>query len=136
MLHLTCGPAAAEFEAPQAGNTQVLVVGATGRVGRILVRKLLLRGYKVRAFVRQGDEAGEEQQAQRPAGKLPVALLTCREGYTQTARWSHACVAQLKAAQSLYAVASLQKGFPSMHWPLALLLLNMQCSRLHFVLMC
>ena len=49
----------------------MLVVGATGRVGRILVRKLLLRGYKVRAFVRQGEEAREEQQAQRPAGKLP-----------------------------------------------------------------
>ena len=60
----------AEFEAPQAGNTQVLVVGATGRVGRILVRKLLLRGYKVRAFVRQSEEAGEEQQAHRPAGRL------------------------------------------------------------------
>lgn len=38
--------------APQAGNTTVLVVGATGRVGRIVLRKLLLRGYKVRALVR------------------------------------------------------------------------------------
>jgi hypothetical protein len=37
-----------DFEAPQAAYTTVLVVGATGRVGRILTRKLLLRGYKVR----------------------------------------------------------------------------------------
>jgi hypothetical protein len=36
-----------DFEAPQAAYTTVLVVGATGRVGRILTRKLLLRGYKV-----------------------------------------------------------------------------------------
>lgn len=35
---------------PKALSTTVLVVGATGRVGRILVRKLLLRGYKVRAI--------------------------------------------------------------------------------------
>ncbi len=32
----------------QASFTTVLVCGATGRVGRVLVRKLLLRGYKVR----------------------------------------------------------------------------------------
>lgn len=36
-----------EEEAPT-----VLVVGATGEVGRIIVRKLLLRGYKVRVLVR------------------------------------------------------------------------------------
>jgi len=36
-----------EEEAPT-----VLVVGATGEVGRIVVRKLLLRGYKVRVLVR------------------------------------------------------------------------------------
>lgn len=40
------------FETPQASSTTVLVAGATGRVGRVLVRKLLLRGYKVRALVR------------------------------------------------------------------------------------
>ena len=44
-----------EFEAPRASETTVLVAGATGRVGRILVRKLLLRGYKVRALVRRRD---------------------------------------------------------------------------------
>lgn len=38
---------AEEFSSPAATNTTVLVAGATGRVGRILVRKLLLRGYKV-----------------------------------------------------------------------------------------
>ncbi len=38
---------AEEFSSPAAASTTVLVAGATGRVGRILVRKLLLRGYKV-----------------------------------------------------------------------------------------
>lgn len=36
-----------EYESPDAPSTTVLVTGATGRVGRVLVRKLLLRGYKV-----------------------------------------------------------------------------------------
>ncbi len=40
-------------------NTTVLVVGATGRVGRILTRKLLLRGYKVKALVRKRDSVRE-----------------------------------------------------------------------------
>ena len=44
--------AAGEFETPQADSTRVLVLGATGRVGRVLVRKLLLRGYSVTALVR------------------------------------------------------------------------------------
>ena len=44
--------ASTEFETPLAAATRVLVVGATGRVGRVLVRKLLLRGYKVSALVR------------------------------------------------------------------------------------
>lgn len=37
-----------EFAIPNAQFTKVLVVGATGRIGRVLVRKLLLRGYSVR----------------------------------------------------------------------------------------
>ena len=37
-----------EFSSPQASYTTVLVCGATGRVGRVLVRKLLLRGYQAR----------------------------------------------------------------------------------------
>lgn len=41
------GPAC-EFTIPNAEFTTVLVVGATGRVGRVLIRKLLLRGYKVK----------------------------------------------------------------------------------------
>lgn len=50
------------FDSPQATATTVLVVGATGRVGKVLVRKLLLRGYSVKALVRrrtaqsEGDE--------------------------------------------------------------------------------
>lgn len=41
------------FDSPQATATTVLVVGATGRVGKVLVRKLLLRGYSVKALVRR-----------------------------------------------------------------------------------
>ncbi|EFJ50271.1 hypothetical protein VOLCADRAFT_58555 [Volvox carteri f. nagariensis] len=51
----------ADFQAPQAAYTTVLVVGATGRVGRILVRKLLLRGYKVKALFR--NRAGVSKEA-------------------------------------------------------------------------
>lgn len=39
-----------EFAIPGAQNTTVLVVGATSRVGRIVVRKLMLRGYTVKVF--------------------------------------------------------------------------------------
>lgn len=53
-----------DFETPQAAFTTVLVVGATGKVGRVLVRKLLLRGYTVRALVRPNEEGLEE----RPPG--------------------------------------------------------------------
>lgn len=47
-----------ESDIPQAATTTVLVLGATGRVGRILTRKLLLRGYKVRAMIRKRDGRG------------------------------------------------------------------------------
>lgn len=40
-----------EFATPGAQNTTVLVVGATSRVGRIVVRKLMLRGYSVKVFL-------------------------------------------------------------------------------------
>ncbi|KAL6603525.1 hypothetical protein ACP70R_043886 [Stipagrostis hirtigluma subsp. patula] len=44
-----------EFTVPGAQDTTVLVVGATSRIGRIVVRKLLLRGYNVKALVRRND---------------------------------------------------------------------------------
>ncbi|CAN4076990.1 unnamed protein product [Withania somnifera] len=44
-----------EFAIPGAQNTTVLVVGATSRVGRIVVRKLMLRGYTVKALVRKAE---------------------------------------------------------------------------------
>lgn len=47
---------------PQAANTKVLVVGATGRVGKILIRKLLLRGYKVRAMIRRREGIRESRE--------------------------------------------------------------------------
>lgn len=45
-----------EFAIPGAQNITVLVVGATSRVGRIVVRKLMLRGYTVKALVRKADQ--------------------------------------------------------------------------------
>jgi NADPH:quinone reductase-like Zn-dependent oxidoreductase len=57
----------AEFAAPQAAYTTVLVVGATGRVGRVLVRKLLLRGYTVKAIVRNRREGLRDDYAALPA---------------------------------------------------------------------
>ncbi|CAI9097128.1 OLC1v1033469C1 [Oldenlandia corymbosa var. corymbosa] len=45
-----------EFAIPGAQNTTVLVIGATSRVGRIVVRKLMLRGYTVKALVRKPSE--------------------------------------------------------------------------------
>lgn len=44
-----------EFTIPGAQDTTVLVVGATSRIGRIVARKLMLRGYKVKALVRNAD---------------------------------------------------------------------------------
>mmetsp|Transcript_42050 Transcript_42050/g.50971 ORF Transcript_42050/g.50971 Transcript_42050/m.50971 type:complete len:677 (-) Transcript_42050:497-2527(-) len=46
-----------EYENPLAQYTNVMVVGATGRVGRVLVRKLLLRGYSVSVLVRSASAA-------------------------------------------------------------------------------
>ncbi|KAI3500655.1 hypothetical protein L1887_36479 [Cichorium endivia] len=45
-----------EFAIPGSQNTTVLVVGATSRVGRIVVRKIMLMGYSVKALVRNADE--------------------------------------------------------------------------------
>ena len=50
---LLSGSSLTEYENPNARYTTVLVVGAAGRVGRVLVRKLLLRGYTVKAVVRK-----------------------------------------------------------------------------------
>jgi uncharacterized protein YbjT (DUF2867 family) len=43
-----------------AGGDLVLVAGATGRTGQHVVSELLANGYKVRAFVRDIDEAREK----------------------------------------------------------------------------
>ncbi|XP_078443270.1 high chlorophyll fluorescence phenotype 173 [Wolffia australiana] len=49
-----------EFTVPEALDTTVLVVGATSKIGRIVVRKLMIRGYKVKALVRKdGPELAE-----------------------------------------------------------------------------
>lgn len=39
-----------EFTVPGAQDTTVLVVGATSRIGRLVVRKLMIRGYKVKVI--------------------------------------------------------------------------------------
>lgn len=54
------GGAMCDFTTPNAELTTVLVAGATGRVGRILVRKLQLRGYKVKVFPLPFDRASFE----------------------------------------------------------------------------
>ena len=65
---------AAEGEGGNEGSgTTVLVVGATGRVGTILVRKLALRGYTVRALVRSAAAA---DGCVLPAGCSHVACPT------------------------------------------------------------
>jgi nucleoside-diphosphate-sugar epimerase len=51
------GEGLTEFTNPNARFTTVLVIGAAGRVGRVLVRKLLLRGYTVKALVRNQADA-------------------------------------------------------------------------------
>ena len=40
-----------EFTIPGAQNTTVLVVGATSRIGRLVIRKLMLRGYTVKVVL-------------------------------------------------------------------------------------
>ncbi|KAJ4792271.1 NAD(P)-binding Rossmann-fold superfamily protein [Rhynchospora pubera] len=44
-----------DFTVPEAQDTTVLVIGATSRIGRIVIRKLMLRGYNVKALVRKDD---------------------------------------------------------------------------------
>ena len=64
----SAGEGLTEFETPQAAFTTVLVVGATGRIGRVLTRKLLLRGYKVKAMLRPRLTEDGEIDLERPAG--------------------------------------------------------------------
>ena len=64
----SAGEGLTEFETPQAAFTTVLVVGATGRIGRVLVRKLLLRGYKVKAMLRPRLKEDGEIDLERPVG--------------------------------------------------------------------
>ena len=54
---LLSGETLDDYANPNARFTTVLVVGAAGRVGRVLVRKLLLRGYTVKALVRKQEDA-------------------------------------------------------------------------------
>lgn len=64
----SAGEGLTEYETPQAAFTTVLVVGASGRIGRVLVRKLLLRGYKVKAMLRPRLKEDGEIDLERPDG--------------------------------------------------------------------
>lgn len=48
-----------DFRTPNAELTTVLIAGATGRVGRILIRKLQLRGYKVKVRLNVSVQVSE-----------------------------------------------------------------------------
>ncbi|MCO5606486.1 hypothetical protein L7F22_060674 [Adiantum nelumboides] len=74
-----------EFTIPGAESTTVLVAGATSRVGRIVIRKLQLRGYKVKALVRKADPETLEalpRSVQIAVGDLgdPSSLKSAVEG--------------------------------------------------------
>lgn len=49
-----------DYQTPQANFTTVLVLGSTGTVGTVMVRKLLLRGYIVKVMVRNEEAAKAE----------------------------------------------------------------------------
>lgn len=74
-----------EFTIPGAESTTVLVAGATSRVGRIVIRKLQLRGYKVKALVRNSNPETLEmlpRSVQIAVGDLgdPLTLKSAVEG--------------------------------------------------------
>lgn len=77
-----------DFTIPGAESTTVLVAGATSRVGRIVIRKLQLRGYKVKALVRKADPQTLEmlpRSVQIEVGDLgePATLKAVVEGCTK-----------------------------------------------------
>lgn len=87
-----------EFTIPGAQNTTVLVVGATSRIGRLVVRKLMLRGYAVKGVVRRIDQEVMDmlpRSVELVVGDVgdPASLKTAVEGcnkiiYCATARSS------------------------------------------------
>ncbi|KAH9603823.1 hypothetical protein KSS87_013342 [Heliosperma pusillum] len=85
-----------EFTIPGAQNTTVLVVGATSRIGRLVVRKLMLRGYTVKGFVRRIDQEVTDmlpRSVELVVGDVgdPISIMNAVEGcskiiYCATAR--------------------------------------------------
>jgi len=59
------------FEHPAARLNKVFVAGATGYIGRFVVRELVARGYEVVVFVRSRDGQSPKQSAQQLAAELP-----------------------------------------------------------------
>ncbi len=87
-----------DFVAPQAAYTTVLVVGATGRVGRILVRKLLLRGYKVKALFR--NRAGVSKDAIPDSVEVVEGdvgdMATCQKAVQGVNKVGEGCMPQVR----------------------------------------
>ncbi|KNA10680.1 hypothetical protein SOVF_142040 [Spinacia oleracea] len=87
-----------EFTIPDAQNTTVLVIGASSRIGRLVVRKLMLRGYTVKGLVRRIDQEVTDmlpRSVELVVGDVgdPVSLQNAVEGcnkiiYCATARSS------------------------------------------------
>lgn len=78
-----------------ARNTTVLIVGATGQVGKIVLRKLLLRGYRVKALVRGDPEEPVEKIYERTGipelvDVIPLDFVKYSQksdGFTDKRRW-------------------------------------------------
>lgn len=56
--------AAGDFRERPPGEVRVLVVGATGYIGKFVVRELVKRGYNVVAFARERSGIGGKQSAE------------------------------------------------------------------------
>mmetsp|Transcript_33192 Transcript_33192/g.59421 ORF Transcript_33192/g.59421 Transcript_33192/m.59421 type:complete len:600 (-) Transcript_33192:493-2292(-) len=115
-----------DLEAPQAAYTTVLLLGATGRVGRVMLRKLLLRGYSVKVLSRNDEaefpksaivvkgDVGDYQQV-REAVKGVDKVIYCasaRSTFTgDLSRVDHTGVANVvKALQDQYNMRAVAGG--------------------------
>ena len=64
----TCGAASSDYRQRENSDVRVLVVGATGYIGKFVVKELIRRGYNVVPFAREksgvGGKAGMEETKQ------------------------------------------------------------------------
>lgn len=64
---------AADYRQRAPKDVRVLVVGATGYIGKFVVRELVSRGYNVVAFARERSGIGGKQTAEDVQKDLPGA---------------------------------------------------------------